>query len=128
MEAADRRVVRWPSFSALRLLGSSRGCLARHALRGALMNAVLQSDALPANGAVSYGLWQEAFDAFPQRVADLIQDLEPRSVCEIGGGAQPSVTTEAARKGGYRYVVLDISREQLERAPAGYEKVVADIS
>jgi SAM-dependent methyltransferase len=37
------------------------------------------------------------------------------------------VSPEVIRERGLRYVVLDLSREELEKAPADYAKIVADI-
>jgi SAM-dependent methyltransferase len=52
-----------------------------------------------------------------------------RSVCDIGGGANPLLSPEAVGAAGIeRYVVLDVSPEELAKAPDRYEKVVADIT
>ncbi|HSW12143.1 MAG TPA: methyltransferase domain-containing protein [Solimonas sp.] len=77
---------------------------------------------------VSYGLWEDAFAGFQPRLMDCLETLRPQTVCEIGGGARPSVGLDTVQRLGLRYVVLDISREQLDLAPAGYDKRVCDIS
>jgi SAM-dependent methyltransferase len=47
----------------------------------------------------------------------------------LGGGANPILGAEwAAANGIERHVVLDVSAAELEKAPAGVEKVVADIT
>src|ERR1700740_2708581 len=56
-----------------------------------------------------------------------VEDI--RSVCDVGGGANPMASLELANRTGVeRYVLLDISDEELAKAPAGYEKVAADIT
>lgn len=50
-----------------------------------------------------------------------------RRVCEIGGGANPALPLEFVHEHGLEYTVLDISAEELAKAPEGYVKVHADI-
>lgn len=48
-------------------------------------------------------------------------------VCEIGGGANPSMSIDFIEKYRLKYTILDISAEQLEKAPPQYHKIQGDI-
>jgi 2-polyprenyl-3-methyl-5-hydroxy-6-metoxy-1,4-benzoquinol methylase len=66
------------------------------------------------------------FSADVERAAGL---ASVKSICDIGGGANPMLDIEMAAAAGIeRYVVLDVSAEELAKAPAGFEKVTADIT
>jgi hypothetical protein len=58
----------------------------------------------------------------------LASEPRVRRVCEIGGGANPSLSIDFVREHGLDYTVLDISQEELDKAPAQYNKVCADIT
>lgn len=52
-----------------------------------------------------------------------------KRLCDIGAGANPLLDREEARASGIEdYVLTDISAAELEKAPAGFEKVVADVT
>src|SRR5687768_2732665 len=61
-------------------------------------------------------------------ILDLIRQFRVRRVCDIGGGANPTLPLETVRALGLEYTLLDISAEQLAQAPAGYRKIEADIT
>jgi hypothetical protein len=42
------------------------------------------------------------------------------NICDVGGGAHPSVGLARIQEAGLRYVVFDVSEEELDKAPAGY--------
>jgi len=50
-----------------------------------------------------------------------------KRVCDIGGGAQPVVSLPRIEELGLDYVVLDESHDELDKAPAGYERFAASI-
>jgi SAM-dependent methyltransferase len=50
-----------------------------------------------------------------------------KSVCDVGGGANPVVTVADVQRFGLEYVVLDGSPAELEKAPAAYDTVVIDV-
>jgi SAM-dependent methyltransferase len=50
-----------------------------------------------------------------------------KRVCEVGGGANPALPLEFVKAHGLDYTILDISPEELAKAPAGYTRVVADL-
>jgi SAM-dependent methyltransferase len=59
---------------------------------------------------------------------DLLAQANARTVCDVGGGANPVVALDVIRERGLRYLLVDISREELGKAPPEYEKIVADIA
>lgn len=73
---------------------------------------------------LSYRAWK-GFDGYAKQLAS-----RPgvRKVLDIGGGANPAFPLDWIREHGIEYVLLDVSEEELAKAPKGYEKVVADIT
>jgi len=66
---------------------------------------------------------------FAQAVARTVAGADVERVCEIGAGANPILSLEeTARAGVSEYVVTDSSAQELAKAPAGYRKVVADVT
>ncbi len=63
--------------------------------------------------------------AFLQR---LIETRGVRSICDIGGGANPLLPIEYIRQHSLDYTVLDISETELQKAPPCYHKIMADIA
>lgn len=57
---------------------------------------------------------------------DLVAGGGVRRVCDVGGGANPLLPIDFVKANGLDYVVLDISREELDKAPDGYGKFEAD--
>jgi SAM-dependent methyltransferase len=49
-----------------------------------------------------------------------------RRICDIGGGARPTLPLERVAEGGLEYVVIDESAEELEES-AGYEREHASV-
>jgi len=58
----------------------------------------------------------------------LITDLGAKRICELGGGANPALESAFIQERGISYTILDISPEELAKAPEGYETKVADVS
>lgn len=83
---------------------------------------------LVAHGEISFGRSQDAFDHYDSTLRDLISSHGCRSICEVGGGANPSLPLDFIKARGLRHCLLDISAEELAKAPDGYEKIVADIT
>jgi SAM-dependent methyltransferase len=50
-----------------------------------------------------------------------------RRICDVGGGANPVVAVAEIKRFGLEYVVLDTAREELDKAPSGYDTVLIDI-
>jgi len=76
---------------------------------------------------INYGTTDEGWSTFRPRVEQLCQRADVRRVCEVGGGGDPLLPLEFTRRHDIEYVVLDISEEELAKAPDGYRKVQGDI-
>lgn len=76
---------------------------------------------------VSYGSFREAWRDHAATVRRLIEASGARTVCELGGGANPALPLDWVRARGLEYTILDVSPEELAKAPAGYRKLAADI-
>jgi 2-polyprenyl-3-methyl-5-hydroxy-6-metoxy-1,4-benzoquinol methylase len=72
--------------------------------------------------------FEQSFLQFRDYVLGLACRPGVRRICEIGGGANPALPLEFLRQHGLDYTVLDISQEELNKAPEGYTKVQADIA
>ncbi len=53
----------------------------------------------------------------------LARDPRVRKICELGGGSVPCLPLALVEKEGIEYTILDISAEELAKAPAGYRKI-----
>ena len=69
------------------------------------------------------GAWSE----FPRLVERLIKENKTRQVCDVGGGANPVLTIDQLQNNQVECTILDISNEELEKAPAGYRRLQQDI-
>lgn len=77
---------------------------------------------------ISYRPSEEArtgYEAFLQRI---IETRGIRTVCDIGGGANPALPLAYIRQHNLEYTVLDISESELQKAPPEYHKIAADIA
>lgn len=61
-------------------------------------------------------------------IAEVIREHGARRICDIGGGANPTLPIEQVRALGLDYTLLDISQKELDHAHDGYRKVCADIT
>jgi SAM-dependent methyltransferase len=75
-----------------------------------------------------FELWPAAWEGYVPFLERLIDRTGARRICDVGGGARPSLPLETVARRGLDYVLLDISEEELAKAPDGYAKVRADIS
>ena len=58
----------------------------------------------------------------------MIEDYRCRRVCEVSGGANPLLSIEFTANQGLDYFILDISQEELDKAPNEYQKICFDIA
>jgi len=72
----------------------------------------------------SEGLWP----LFRNHIDNLIYKNSIKNVCEIGGGANPLLDLDYIYKKGINYSVMDISETELNKAPRGYNRIIADIA
>jgi 2-polyprenyl-3-methyl-5-hydroxy-6-metoxy-1,4-benzoquinol methylase len=82
---------------------------------------------------VRYETWYGGEERPPERFVRAVHRAAEaqgvRRLCEIGAGANPMLSLDVAGDAGIeRYVVTDVSEEELAKAPQGYEKVVADVT
>ena len=77
--------------------------------------------------AISYGYWESAWDGFDEFVMAQVQGECAKTICEVGGGANPTLSLEFVERQGVEYVIMDLSETELAKAPAGYVKVCRDI-
>ena len=76
---------------------------------------------------VMYGHEDAAWSGYDHLIESLIQREGFIRLCEIGGGANPSFSPDSIAEKGLDYVIMDISQEELNKAPPSYHKVCADI-
>lgn len=77
---------------------------------------------------VVYANEQMAWRTYEMFLRELIESRGCRTLCEVGGGANPMFSEEFVSERGLDYVILDVSRDELDKAPLAYRKVCADIS
>src|SRR4029078_10831447 len=77
---------------------------------------------------IIYKHYLEACDNHYAYLVDLIIRKKLKKICEIGGGANPLLPLEFIKKHNLEYIVLDVSAEELSKAPQGYIKILGDIT
>ena len=77
---------------------------------------------------VSYAHWRSGLRGYDERLRRLLDAERPRAVCDVGGGAQPQLTVDEVTARHLDYTLLDISAEELAKAPEIYTKVQQDIT
>ena len=77
---------------------------------------------------IRFGHQHDAYRDYDATLRGLVEKNECTSICEVGGGANPALPLEYVTAKQLRYSLLDIAPGELAKAPAGYDKIVADIS
>ncbi len=77
--------------------------------------------------AISYARSEIAWEEFDRTVHDLILSNKLRRICEVGGGANPTLPIEFVKEHKLHYTIIDVSAEELAKAPPGYVTIVADL-
>jgi uncharacterized UPF0146 family protein len=77
---------------------------------------------------IRYDMWYAAWETFLPSVTDLIRRENARTICEVGGGANPALPLDFVREKALDYVVVDVSEEELAKAPTGYTLLCADVT
>ncbi len=77
---------------------------------------------------VIHHLTGNAWARFDSRIQDLCIASPGQRILDIGGGANPVVPLEVVRQHLLDYTLLDISEEELAKAPADYHKACFDIT
>lgn len=76
---------------------------------------------------IRYGLSDNAWGNVIPRILRIIETQGFTRIVEIGAGANPTLSADFVASRGIEYTLLDISQAELDKAPAGYLKVCADI-
>ena len=88
----------------------------------------VQTTAADAPPDIQYLPSGEAWGRYRQFLVELILKHGCKSVCEIGGGANPWLPIEFVQEHGIDYLIVDISEEELAKADNRYRKLVLDIT
>jgi SAM-dependent methyltransferase len=75
---------------------------------------------------IAPGRW--AHVDFTERLRDRLAALGGGSVCELGGGARPALEPEFLQRHALSCLIVDVSGEELSKAPPGYETLIGDVS
>ena len=76
---------------------------------------------------VIYKQSNNAWAEYSSFIQSLVERFSPQTVCDVGGGANPVLPFEFIASRGIDYSLLDISAEELAKAPREYQKIVQDI-
>lgn len=97
-----------------------------------VLSAVL-TDSMGASELIRYEAWgygpRTPMHRFQHAVFETAIRRKVRRLCDVGAGANPLLNREQTECAGVSdYVLTDISTEELEKAPRGYQKAVTDIT
>jgi len=76
---------------------------------------------------ISYLHSENEWNDYPDFVQDLVRQYSTHKICDVGGGANPVLPLQFVTDNQLDCTVLDISNQELEKAPKGYKKEVQDI-
>ncbi len=76
---------------------------------------------------VVYGVGAEAWADYRTLVESACSGADVRRVCDLGGGANPYLRCDEAERLNIEYSVLDISADELAKAPDEYEVIIGDV-
>lgn len=77
---------------------------------------------------IKYANWERAWYDYDAKARALAQTPGVVRVCELGGGANPLLPLSFIRQHGLDYSVVDVSAQELAKAPPEYNKVQADVT
>ncbi|MBA3921664.1 MAG: methyltransferase domain-containing protein [Nostocaceae cyanobacterium] len=78
--------------------------------------------------AIKYAHFSNAWIDFYDVLTKLLTSPQITKNCELGAGANPYLPLDFIESHGLEYTILDISAEELQKAPDGYHKLQADIT
>lgn len=84
---------------------------------GEMLNAV----------APTYVLTAETGHLFVQVVRRIASEHAVRSVCDVGGGANPALSLDDIQQLGLSYLVNDASAQELAKTPEGYDTCISEV-
>src|SRR5688572_11584362 len=76
---------------------------------------------------ISYLFSKNEWNEYPEFVQGLVREYCARTICDVGGGANPVLSWHFVSENQLDCTLLDISGEELEKAPKGYRKLIQDI-
>lgn len=76
---------------------------------------------------ISYMDSGKEWNDYPEFVQNIVREFGARTICDVGGGANPVLPLQFINENQLDCTVLDISIDELEKAPSGYKKLVQDI-
>lgn len=76
---------------------------------------------------IRYFITKNEWDDYSALVERLVLEVGARVICDVGGGANPVLSTDFIRKYDLEYVLMDISVVELQKAPDGITKIIQDI-
>ena len=76
---------------------------------------------------INYLLSKDEWNRYSEFVQSLILEYGSHKICDIGGGANPVLPLHFIVKYQLDCTVLDISSEELQKAPSEYKKIKVDI-
>jgi len=68
------------------------------------------------------------FDKSRGFLEQIVINLGAKSIADVGGGANPRLDEQFIRENGIDYSLLDISQEELDKAPKSYRKFKVDLT
>ncbi len=77
---------------------------------------------------IQYGHYSQSWPNYSELLQALIGLPTVRTICEIGGGANPMIPLSFIENHNLEYTIIDISEAELQKAPDGYYKLQGDIS
>ncbi len=76
---------------------------------------------------IIYRLTEYEWANFSSYIQGLLKEHQPQVICDIGGGKNPLLAVDYLRKHQLECTILDISRDELDKAPTGYRKLLQNI-
>jgi SAM-dependent methyltransferase len=76
---------------------------------------------------VAFGSSATAWAEYAPYLSELLERHQPRAVCELGAGANPAIGLEEVARRRLEYTLVDVSADELAKAPAGYRTRQADL-
>lgn len=76
---------------------------------------------------VTYGSSQVVWLDYNRDLESLVDQYQLKKICDVGGGANPTLSSEFVRSRNLDYTVMDISQQELDKAPAEFRKSRQDI-
>jgi SAM-dependent methyltransferase len=76
---------------------------------------------------IQYAYDENLWFSYPIKVKEVITNFNAKNICEVGGGANPLLNIDFITSLNLDYSIIDISPEELSKAPSCYKKIVGNI-